>query len=70
MPAPAVRFYFDYVSSNAYLAWTQLPHLAGKYGFTIEPVPVLFAGVTDWQKWLGPPRPSAVRRRHRPKESS
>ena len=27
-----IRFYFDYVSSNAYLAWTQLPTLAEKYG--------------------------------------
>ena len=23
-----IRFYFDYISPNAYLAWTQLPALA------------------------------------------
>jgi len=34
--APAtIRFYFDYISSNAYLAWTQLPKLAEKYGCTV-----------------------------------
>src|SRR5207249_319460 len=117
-----VRFYFDYISSNAYLGWTQLPKLSDKYGFTIEPVPVLFAGLleahgqlgpaeipakagwmgknnlrkaallgvplnppafhplelflagkdpldaTQWQKWFGAARPSAVRRRFRPRD--
>jgi 2-hydroxychromene-2-carboxylate isomerase len=49
-----VRFYFDYVSPNAYLAWTQLPSLAAKYGFAIEPVPVLFAGLLEAHGQLGP----------------
>src|SRR5438874_1373812 len=111
MPPATVRFYFDYISSNAYLGWTQLPKLSDKYGFTIEPVPVLFAGLleahgqlgpaeipakagwdeqfwgyddfpylelflagkdpldaTQWQKWFGAARPSAVRRRFRPRD--
>jgi 2-hydroxychromene-2-carboxylate isomerase len=42
-----VRFYFDYVSPNAYLAWTQLPALAERHGAVIEPVPVLFAGLLE-----------------------
>jgi 2-hydroxychromene-2-carboxylate isomerase len=49
-----IRFYFDYISSNAYLAWTQLPALAAKYGYTIEPVPVLFAGLLGAHGQLGP----------------
>ncbi len=47
-------FFFDYISHNAYLAWTQLPPLARKYGLTIEPVPVLFAGLLSHYKQVGP----------------
>ena len=54
MPPAVIRFYFDYISSNAYLAWTQLPALAGKYGVAIEPVPVLFAGLLEAHGQLGP----------------
>src|SRR5438128_2235339 len=54
MAPSTVRFYFDYISSNAYLAWTQLPKLCEKYGFTIEPVPVLFAGLLEAHGQLGP----------------
>jgi len=54
MPPGTVRFYFDYISSNAYLGWTQLPKLSDKYGFTIEPVPVLFAGLLEAHGQLGP----------------
>ncbi len=49
-----VRFYFDYVSPNAYLAWTQLPALAERHGAVIEPVPVLFAGLLEAHGQLGP----------------
>ncbi len=49
-----IRFYFDYISHNAYLAWTQLPPLARKYGFTIEPIPVLFAGLLGANGQRGP----------------
>jgi len=49
-----MRFYFDYISNNAYLAWTQLPTLTSKYGVTAEPVPVLFAGLLGAHGQLGP----------------
>jgi len=49
-----IRFYFDYISPNAYLAWTQLPSLAVRHGATIEPVPVLFAGLLEASGLLGP----------------
>jgi 2-hydroxychromene-2-carboxylate isomerase len=50
----AIHFYFDYISPNAYLAWTQLPALAERYGFTVQPVPVLFAGLLEAHGQLGP----------------
>ena len=53
-PAKAVRFYFDYISHNAYLAWMQLPALAAKYGYDVEPVPVLFAGLLRAYGQRGP----------------
>jgi 2-hydroxychromene-2-carboxylate isomerase len=49
-----IRFYFDYVSPNAYLAWTQLPHLGARHGVAVEAVPVLFAGLLDAHGQLGP----------------
>ena len=49
-----MRFYFDYISSNAYLAWTQLPALTAKYDVDVEPVPVLFAGLLGAHGQLGP----------------
>ena len=49
-----IRFYFDYESPNAYLAWTQLPKLAQRYGFAVEPVPILYAALLDAHGQLGP----------------
>jgi 2-hydroxychromene-2-carboxylate isomerase len=49
-----LRFYFDYLSSNAYLAWTQLPKLASRFGVEVEPIPVLFAGLLEAHGQLGP----------------
>jgi 2-hydroxychromene-2-carboxylate isomerase len=49
-----LRFFFDYVSPYAYLAWTQLPALAERHGRTLEPVPVLFAGVLNALGTMGP----------------
>ena len=54
MAAGAVRFYFDYISSNAYLAWTQLHALAERHQRAVEPVPVLFAGLLEAHGQLGP----------------
>jgi 2-hydroxychromene-2-carboxylate isomerase len=57
-----LRFYFDYISSNAHLAWKQLPALASRFGVTVEPVPVLFAGLLEAHGQLGPAevRPKAI----------
>ncbi len=49
-----IRFCFDYISSNAYLAWVELPKLAARYGAEIEPVPVLFAALLEAHGQLGP----------------
>ena len=49
-----IRFYFDYISPNAYLAWTQLPALAQRNGCRVDPVPVLFAGLLEAHRQLGP----------------
>src|ERR1051325_673369 len=54
MPSPTIRFYFDYESPNAYLAWTQLPKLARRYAFTIDPAPILYAALLDAHGQLGP----------------
>ena len=49
-----IRFLFDYLSHNAYLAWTQIHPLAERYGHSVEAVPVLFAGLLDAHGQLGP----------------
>lgn len=49
-----LRFYFDYISTNAYLAWLQMPTLARRYGLIVEPVPVLFAGLLEAHGTTGP----------------
>ena len=49
-----LRFYFDYISTNAYLAWLQMPTLARRYGLLVEPVPVLFAGLLESHGTTGP----------------
>jgi 2-hydroxychromene-2-carboxylate isomerase len=54
MSPRTIRFYFDYISSNAYLAWTQLPKLTARCGSTIDPIPVLFAGLLGAHGQLGP----------------
>ncbi len=49
-----LHFYFDYISSNAYLAWKVVPALARKYGYSFAPVPALFAGFLRTTGTLGP----------------
>jgi 2-hydroxychromene-2-carboxylate isomerase len=49
-----LEFYFDFVSNNAYLAWTQLPKLCRKHDLTIRPVPVLFTGLLNSHANVGP----------------
>ena len=57
-----VQFYFDYISHNAYVAWTQLGRLEERFGVVVEPVPVLFAGLLNHHGQLGPAevRPKAL----------
>jgi 2-hydroxychromene-2-carboxylate isomerase len=54
MTSSTIRLYFDYESPNAYLAWTQLPQLADRYGVSIDPLPVLYAGLLEAHGQLGP----------------
>lgn len=50
----AIRFYFDFVSPYAYLAWTQIHALATKHDRDVAPVPVLFAGLLNACGQKGP----------------
>jgi 2-hydroxychromene-2-carboxylate isomerase len=49
-----LRFYFDYISHNAYLAWTQLDALCEKHDLVLQPVPVLFGAMLKANGQLGP----------------
>ena len=51
---PEVHFYFDYISHNAYLAWTQLPRLVDRYAVRVRLLPVLFAGLLNHHGQKGP----------------
>lgn len=53
-PGRELVFYFDYISHNAYLAWTQLRRLEEEFGVAVRPVPVLFAGLLNAHGQLGP----------------
>jgi 2-hydroxychromene-2-carboxylate isomerase len=53
-PRGPLRFYFDFLSSNAYLAWIALPALAERHGRRIELVPVLFPKLLEAYGQLGP----------------
>jgi 2-hydroxychromene-2-carboxylate isomerase len=53
MPTP-LRFHFDYLSSNAYLAWVALEPLAARFGRAIELVPTLFPALLGAHGQLGP----------------
>jgi 2-hydroxychromene-2-carboxylate isomerase len=50
----SVRFYFDFVSPYAYLAWTQIAALAARHDRELELVPTLFAGLLEANRQLGP----------------
>lgn len=47
-------FYFDFISHNAWLAWSQLPALAEKHDLDIQPVPVVFGALLSHTGQLGP----------------
>lgn len=50
----AMRFYFDYISPYAYLAWTQMPAIAAQCDRPLDPVPILFAGCLNAFGHKGP----------------
>jgi len=52
--AGTLTFYYDYISHNAYLAWTQVGALCERHGLTLEPVPVLFGAMLKANGQLGP----------------
>jgi len=56
-----LRFYFDYISPYAYLAWTQMPRIVGRHGRVVEPVPVLLAGLLGATGRHGPAEIAAQR---------
>jgi 2-hydroxychromene-2-carboxylate isomerase len=58
----ALRFYFDFVSPYAYVAWHQLPAIAARHAQAIEPVPVVFGAVLDAHGTKGPAEVPAKRR--------
>lgn len=47
-------FYFDYISHNAYLAWTQVHALAARHRRELRPVPVVFGALLSRWGQLGP----------------
>ena len=49
-----IHFYFDFISHNAFIAWTQIHALAARHGRSVEPVPVLFAAFLEANGQLGP----------------
>jgi 2-hydroxychromene-2-carboxylate isomerase len=49
-----IRFFFDFVSPYAYLAWTQLGPLAARFDREVVPVPVLFAALLNENGQKGP----------------
>jgi 2-hydroxychromene-2-carboxylate isomerase len=56
-----VRFFFDFVSPYAYVGWTQIHRLVEARGQTVEPVPVLFAGLLNAHGTKGPAEVPAKR---------
>ncbi|MBN4081124.1 2-hydroxychromene-2-carboxylate isomerase [Caldithrix abyssi] len=40
-----LKYYFDYLSPNAYIAWTQLPTIVEKFNLELRAIPVFFPGI-------------------------
>ena len=49
-----VRFFFDFISPYAYIGWTQIHRVVEAHARTVEPVPVLFAGLLNAHGQKGP----------------
>lgn len=54
MPDRTLRFYFDYISPYAYLAWHRLQTFAPEHDLTIELRPTVFAGLLNEHGHKGP----------------
>ncbi len=52
--APAIEFWFDYISHNAYLAWHRVQNMASAHGRPLRAEPVLFAGLLNHYGGKGP----------------
>lgn len=61
MSPRTLRFYFDFISPYAYLAWTQVRGLAERHHVAFEPVPVLFAALLNAHGTKGPAEVPAKR---------
>ena len=57
-----IRFLFDFISPNAYIAWLRIHELAERFGREVEPVPLLFAGLLDAHGLVGPAEVGVKRR--------
>ena len=54
MSGSSLKFFFDFISPNAFIAWTQIHALADRYEREVEPIPVLFAGLLNEHGLVGP----------------
>lgn len=53
-PLPTLKFFFDFVSHNAYLAWGRAQAIAQAHGLAFESVPVVFGALLKHHGQLGP----------------
>lgn len=49
-----ISFYFDFISPYVYLAWFGIKPVLKKYDVTLNPIPVLFAGLLNAHGQKGP----------------
>ncbi|HEX7664027.1 MAG TPA: 2-hydroxychromene-2-carboxylate isomerase [Polyangiaceae bacterium] len=49
-----LRFYFDFISPYAYLAWKRIGAIAKAANRELEPIPILFAGLLNHHGQKGP----------------
>ncbi len=59
---PTLRFYFDYISPNAYIAWQALKPIGESFNLDIRPIPILFAGLLGASGRTGPAEYEPMRR--------
>ncbi|MEK7691937.1 MAG: DsbA family protein [Bdellovibrionota bacterium] len=57
-----MRFLFDFISPYSYLAWNKLKPIANRFQKSVEPVPILLAGVLNAHDTKGPAEVEAERR--------